>query len=44
MVLILSLLILVLVVAWIPLADDLFGLRPLGPTKDYEVVGLGVLA
>lgn len=38
------LLILVLVVASIPLADDLFGLKPLQQPTDYLVVGMAVLA
>jgi hypothetical protein len=42
--LVLVLLILVFVVAPIPLADALFGLKPLQPATDYAVVGLAVLA
>jgi hypothetical protein len=38
------LLILVFVVASIPLADSLFGLKPLQQPTDYLVVGLAVLA
>ena len=42
--LVLVLLILVLVVASIPLADQLFGLKPLRQPVDYAIVGLAVLA
>jgi magnesium-transporting ATPase (P-type) len=41
---VLVLLALIFVVASIPLADDLFGLKPLQQTTDYLVVGLAVLA
>jgi cation-transporting ATPase E len=41
---VLVLLVLVFVLAWIPLMDDLVGLRPLQQPGDYAVVGLAVLA
>ncbi len=41
---VLVLLVLVFVAAWIPLAEDLVGLRPLQQAGDYAVVGLAVLA
>ena len=41
---VLVLMALVIVAAWIPLADDLVGLRPLQQARDYAVVGLAVLA
>ncbi|MGD9146555.1 MAG: HAD family hydrolase [Anaerolineae bacterium] len=40
----LVLLILVLVISWIPLADQLFALTPLRQPTDYLIVGLAVLA
>jgi hypothetical protein len=43
-VMVMVLLILVFVVASIPLADSLFGLKPLQQPTDYLVVGLAVLA
>jgi magnesium-transporting ATPase (P-type) len=43
-VMVMVLLILVFVVASIPLADNLFGLKPLQQPTDYLVVGLAVLA
>jgi hypothetical protein len=43
-VMVMVLLILVFVVASIPLADSLFGLKPLQQPADYLVVGLAVLA
>jgi magnesium-transporting ATPase (P-type) len=41
---VLVLLLLLFIVAPIPLADDLFGLKPLQQARDYAVVGLAVLA
>ena len=41
---VLVLVVLVFVAAWIPLADNLVGLRPLRQAEDYVVVGLAVLA
>ncbi len=41
---VLVLMALVIFAAWIPLADDLVGLRPLQQARDYAVVGLAVLA
>jgi membrane protease YdiL (CAAX protease family) len=40
----LVLLILVLVISWLPLADQLFALTPLRQPTDYLIVGLAVLA
>jgi hypothetical protein len=42
--LVVVLLVLVLVVASIPLGDQLFGLKPLQQAADYLVVGVAVLA
>jgi hypothetical protein len=42
--LVLALLLLLFIVAPIPLADEVFGLRPLQQTADYLIVGLAVFA